>query len=486
VRKYPLNKSLHFAAALTAVVAITFVYRRLVIVNNTTVALSFLLAVLVAATFSGLAVGVFTSLAAVLAFNYFFLPPFGTFTIADPQNWVALFAFLMSALIASHLAAKERKEAEAADRRRRETERLYAFSQRLLEAGNVLELLNTIPRRIVDAFEAGAAALYAASEQEIYRSGPDTAQIGSEQLKAAMAREEPTVDSERGLCFVTVRMGVRPIGSLGLSGALLSRQTLEALGTLIAIAMERARAIESLTKTEAAKENEKLKSALLDSITHDLRTPLTSIKASVTGLLSDGNLSEGHRRELLTIINEESDRLNQLVEEAGEMAQLDAGEVELSLLPRSVKEVVAAALEQCKNILAERRVEVRIPEGLPPVRADLARAKEVLVRLVENANQYSPKSEPIVISAETDGKFVVTSVADRGPGIDDLEQVLIFDKFYRGRERRFDGSGTGMGLPIARALAEAHGGTLAVTSQLGHGSVFHFSLPVSAVARKVE
>ena len=476
---------MQFAAAVAAVLVITFVYRRLVTVNNTTVALSFLLAVLVAATFSGLAVGVFTSVIAVLAFNYFFLPPVGTFTIRDPQNWVALFVFLVSALIASHLAAQERKEAEVADRRRREIERLYAFSQRLLEAGNVLELLNTIPRRIVDVFEAGAAALYAASEREIYRSGPDTVQIESEQLKAAMAREEPSIDSERGLCFVTVRMGVRPIGSLGISGVLLSRQTLEALGTLIAIAMERARAIEGLTKTEAAKENEKLKSALLDSVTHDLRTPLTSIKASVTGLLSDENLSEGHRRELLTIINEESDRLNQLVEEAGEMAQLDAGEVELSLRPHSVREVVEAALEQCKNILGERQIEVRIPEDLPPVQVDLARAKEVLVRLLENANQYSPKSEPIVISAENEGKCVITSVGDRGPGIDDLEQVLIFDKFYRGRERRFEGSGTGMGLPIARALAEAHGGTLGVTSQLGHGSVFHFTLPVSLVVKKV-
>jgi len=471
------------AAFLLAI--LTCAYSRVLQVNQTTVALSFLLAILAVSAVWGMVVSVCMSVTAMLLFNYFFLPPIGTFTVSDPQNWVALGAFLTTSITGSQLSARIRKEANASDSRRREVERLYAFSQRLLEAGNVLELLNTIPRRIVDAFEAGAAALFAAGEGEIYRSGPDTVQIGSEQLKATTAREEPTIDSERGLCFVTVRMGVRPIGSLGISGVLLSRQTLEALGTLIAIAMERARAIEGLTKTEAAKENEKLKSALLDSITHDLRTPLTSIKASVTGLLSDENLSEGHRRELLTIINEESDRLNQLVEEAGEMAQLDAGEVELSLRPHSVREVVEAALEQCKNILGERRIEVRMPEGLPPVQVDLARAKEVLVRLLENANQYSPKSEPIVISAENEGKCVITSVADRGPGIDDLEQVLIFDKFYRGRERRFEGSGTGMGLPIARALAEAHGGTLGVTSQLGHGSVFHFTLPVSPVVKKV-
>jgi len=273
-------------------------------------------------------------------------------------------------------------------------------------------------------------------------------------------------------------MGVRPIGSLGISGTILSRQTLEAIGTLIAVAMERARAVEQLGQTEAAHEGERLRTALLDSVTHALRTPLTSIKASVTNLLSNPALTNAQRAELLTIINEESDRLNRLVGEAAEMAQLDAGEVVLKLEARPLMDVITAALAQTKTILGNRRVDLRIPADLPLVRVDLTRVREALVHLIENANQYSPPEDPITISAEQHGDCVVTSVADRGAGIDDPEQNLIFEKFYRGRDQRYRVEGTGMGLPIAKAIVEAHGGTISLTSQRGHGSVFSFTLPI--------
>jgi two-component system sensor histidine kinase KdpD len=465
--------------ALATVLAITLVYRKLIHVNATTVALTFLLAILAVSTVSRLAVAVFMSLAATLAYNYYFLPPIGTFTIADPQNWVALFAFLVTSVIGSQLASRARRQAEVANKRRREIEKLYEFSQKLLSAGNPIELLNAIPRQIVDSFEVGAAALFLGEKRKVYRSGLDLPQLSAEELESVLAREEIRIDSARSLCFVPVRMGVRVIGSLGISGPALSRQTLEALGTLIAIAIERARAVEQLGKTEATREGERLKSALIDSITHDLRTPLTSIKGSVTSLLSSPSLREDQRRELLMVINEESDRLNRLVGEAAEMAQLDAGEVELKFEPCDIEELVAAALEECKTGLGNREVRVQIEKGIPPVRVDPAQAKEVLIHLLENASQYSPADQPITISAEAKGDFVLTSVADRGPGIEDLELGLIFDKFYRGRDQRYRVQGTGMGLPIAKAIVEAHGGTIGVVSQLGHGSVFSFSLPVA-------
>lgn len=160
------------------------------------------------------------------------------------------------------------------------------------------------------------------------------------------------------------------------------------------------------------------------------------------------------------------------------MASLDAGEVELRTEPRDVNDVIAAALEQCKNNLGRRQVEVRVQPGLPLVLADVARAREALVHLIDNANRYSPAGQPIVITAERSGDFVAFSVADRGPGIDSLEQALIFQKFYRGRDQRYAVEGTGMGLPIAKAIVEAHGGSIGVTSQLGQGSVFTFTLPV--------
>ena len=469
---------LRFVAAFAIVMGVSAFYRYVLPVNPTTVALTLLLAILAVSTVWGIAVAVFMSIAAMLAFNYNFLPPIGRFTVADPQNWVALFAFLVVSVLASHLSSRARQKAEDASARRREVEKLYAFSQGLLESGNVIQLLNRIPTQIVDIFEVGAAALLLAEKQKIYRSGPVIPKLDLESLKAIVVREEPLLDIPNSICFVPLRLGLRPIGSLGISGTILSRQTLEAVGTLVAVAIERARAIEQLGLTEAARESERLRTALLDSVTHALRTPLTSIKASVTNLLSNPSLTDRQRQEMLTIINEEADRLNRLVGEAGEMARLDAGEVELRIEIRPIDDVINAALTQCKASLGGREVRVQIPPTLPRARVDLGRGREALVHLIENANQYSPAGQPITITAEAAPDFIVTSVADRGAGIDDLEQSLIFEKFYRGKDQRYLVQGTGMGLPIAKAIIEAHGGSMSLTSQRGQGSVFSFTLPI--------
>jgi two-component system, OmpR family, sensor histidine kinase KdpD len=469
---------LRFVAAVAIIMGITLFYRKVETANHTTIALTYLLAILAISTVWGLSVAVVMSLVAVLEFNFYFLPPVGRLTVADPQNWVALFAFLVVSVLASHLSSRARQQAQNASSRRREVEKLYIFTQGLLESGNVIQLLNSIPAKIVNIWEVGAAALLLDEKQKIYRSGPAVPHLDLESLKAIVAREEPVIDVAAGLCFVPVRLGLRPIGSLGISGTALSRQTLEAIGTLIATAMERARAVEQLGQTEAAREGERLRTALLDAVTHGLRTPLTSIKASVTNLLSNPSLSADQKGEFLTIINEETDRLNRLVGEAAEMARLDAGEVELKLEPHPIQDVIQAALAQCNTTMGGRAVNIHAPEGLPQVRVDLARAKEALVHLIENANRYSPHDQPITITAEGNGDFVITSVADRGDGIEDPEQSLIFEKFYRGKNQRYTIQGTGMGLPIAKAIVEAHGGSISLTSQRGHGSVFSFTLPI--------
>ncbi len=286
------------------------------------------------------------------------------------------------------------------------------------------------------------------------------------------------VDEEHSLCFAPLRLGSRILGSVGISGPVLSRPSLEALGSLIAVAIERAHAIEMVGKTEAAREGERLKSALLDAIAHDFRTPLTSIKVSVTNLLSPAKLDEAQRIELLDIINEECDRLNRLVGEAAEMARLEAGEVKLQMETLRVVDLISEALDVCKGVLGTRPVRIEMKNQDLLVHADLARAKEVLVHLIENANLYSAPERPITIGAEEQGDFVSFSVADQGPGIADAELALIFDKFYRGSDQRYRVQGTGMGLPIAKAIVEAHGGTIGVISQLGQGSVFSFSLPI--------
>lgn len=473
------GRTFGLVCALTIVAGITFFYRYVLTANQTTVALSFLLAILAVSAVWGMAVSASMSVTAMLAFNYFFLPPVGTFTIADPQNWVALAAFLVTSLVGSQLSARIRKEANEANRRRHEIERLYQFSQKLLSEGNVIQLMNAIPNYVVDSFEAGAAELFLPQKDKFYRSGYGAALVDAEKTKTAFLRDEVTTEPDAGLYFVPVRLGARAIGSLGISGAMMSRQTLDAVSSLVAIAIERARAIEQLGQTEAERQGERLKSALLDSITHDFRTPLTSLKAAVTSLLGSQGTDRAQSTELLTIINEECDRLNHLVEEAAEMARLEAGEVELSVAAVPIGEIIQTAVARMKSVLAARVVDVRAGTELPAVRADFERIVDVLMKLIDNANLYSPKEQPITISAETNGEFVATSVSDRGPGIDSFEQEMIFDKFYRGMDQRYLVRGTGMGLPIAKAIVSAHGGTIAVTSQLGHGSVFSFTLPAA-------
>src|SRR5713226_1572563 len=278
------GRTFGFALSIAIVAGIAFLYRQVLLVNQTTVALTLLLAILAVSAVWGMAVSVFMSVVAMLVFNYAFLPPVGNLTIADPQNWVALGAFLSTSIVGSQLSARIRKEADAAHTRRREVERLYAFSQKLLGEGNVIQLMNAIPNHIVDCFEAGAAELFVPQKTKFYRSGYGAAQIDEEQMKSAFVRDEAISDPSSALHFLPVRLGVKPIGSLGISGVRLSRQTLDAISSLVAIAIERARAIEQLSETEAERQGERLKSALLDSIAHDFRTPLTAIKASVTDL----------------------------------------------------------------------------------------------------------------------------------------------------------------------------------------------------------
>src|SRR5579859_1120261 len=479
-----VGRTVGIGVSLAVIAGISFFYRHLLHVNQTTIALTFLLAILAVSAVWGMIVSVFMSVVAMLAFNYYFLPPIGTLTIADPQNWVALFAFLVTCITGSQLSAKIRREADEAHSRRFEIERLYKFSQKLLGEGNVIQLMNAIPNYIVESFEAGAAELFLPQKEKYYRSGFGAAHLDEVKTKTAFLNDEVTIDAQRGEYFLPIRLGVRAIGSLGISGPQLSRQSVDAISSLVAIAVERARAVEQLGQTEAAREGERLKSALLDSITHDFRTPLTSMKASVSSLLTSKNTDAQQTRELLTIIDEECDRLNRLVEEAGEMAKLEAGEFVLQLAPASMEEIIQMALAHSKTSLAGRPVDVRVNANLPHVRADAERAKEALVQLIDNANLYSPKDQPITITAELTGDAVTTSVADRGPGIDDFEQTMIFDKFYRGKDQRYLVRGTGMGLPIAKALITAQQGTVTVTSQLGHGSVFSFTLPVDRGKRE--
>jgi two-component system, OmpR family, sensor histidine kinase KdpD len=472
---------LRYAFVFAAIGVITAVDFKLH-VNHTTVALMFLVTVLLTSAYWGLRYAVVMAVGATAAFNFFFLPPIGTFTIADPQNWVALFAFLVTALVASNLAERARREAEGAKQRRREVERLFGLSQRLLASENVLELLNALPKYVQETFSVGSVVVMAPDHPTVYRSSLD-AKFDETVLRSTLLRGEPI--TQAGVSYVPLRLGMRTVGALGVTGDELSRETLDALGSLAGLAIERARALEALSKNRAEQEHERLRTALLDSVTHEFRTPLTSIKASVTTLLSGATLDDQGQRDLLTVIDEETDRLNRLVGEAAEMAQLDSGMFKLDLQPHAIQDALEPALQDAKASLENHPVDVVASYGqLPKVRIDVQRIREVLMHLLENAGKYSDPGVPIKVTSEVRDNQLVTSVADRGPGIDSFEQSLIFEKFYRGQHQRYTAPGTGMGLAIAKVIVEAHGGTIGVVSQLGSGSVFSFTLPLEKNFRK--
>lgn len=328
--------------------------------SSTTVALTLLLVVLFAATGWGSRPALLASVLGVLCFNYFFLPPLHTFTIADPQNWIALAVFLITAVTAGQLNARANRRAEEAEAGKREIERLYHEYQ-----------------------------------------------LASEGAKQA----------------------------------------------------------------EVFRQSEQLKSALLDAVTHDLRTPLTSIKASVTTLLAEESnddpvvLDSEGRYELLEVINEEADRLNHFVENMVELAQLEAGELRLRRRWGSVEEIVALARDRARELAARHPIEVTLEPEVPSARVDANLLAEVLYSLIDNAAKYSPAGSPIRITAQrAEHEMISISVEDKGRGIPPEARERVFDKFYRvakgGAESAGHPPGLGMGLAIARGIVEAHGGRI--------------------------
>ena len=472
-----LRLTIRILASVALVAAIVVVYYRFLPVNATTVALTMLLAILGIATRWGLAESLVASVGAVLGFNYFFLPPIRTFTIADPQNWVALIAFLITAVTASQLSIRARGRTAEADARRREVERLYALGQAMLLSDSVRTSARDAVNSIMRTFEIPGAVLFSKVDDEFFRSDQQTLAISDEQLRWIATSEEPLIDHQRQIAIVPVRLGGQVLGSLGFMGSTLSTAALNAVTYLVAIGIERARSLEEGSKTEALRHSEALKGALLDALAHDLKTPLTSIKGAVSHLLTQPRNPE--EEELLTIANEEADRMNRLVVEVLEMARIEAAKFHPDRSPHSVAEIVSAAVKAQEEALKDRPVELNVPEPLPAADVDFEFIQQVLKQLLDNAVKYSPPGSRLTISASVAGEKIVISVADRGKGIPEAEQARIFEKFYRGRGSRDAVLGTGLGLSIAKGIIEAHGGKIWVTSQPGQGSIFSFALPAS-------
>ena len=461
--------------SLAVVGMLVALYRLVFTVNSTTVALSMLLVVLAVSARWGLPEAIVASVAAALGFNYFFLEPVNTFTIEDPQNWMALFAFLVTAVTASQLAERARRRAAEAEERRQEIERLYELVQAMMLGGNPRRAIRELVQRVTQVFQCEAAAFYYRSAGEVVRSGPESDPVSDHDLRTAAEVESLWVNGSRSRALAPVRLGGHPIGSLALLGNLPGEGTLLAIANLTAITIEKARALEDASHMEAQRHSEVFKSALLDALAHDIKTPLTSIKAAVTALLGSNPTDD---RELLTIINEEADRLNLLAAEVVAMARVEAGKLHLDRRPANVPEMIDSALGEVAGVRRGRSVSVAASAGLPLATCDAELVQQVIKHLIENALKYSPDPSPVTLTADRNGEKIVVGVGDLGPGIEEDERSRIFDKFFRGRRFRFETKGTGMGLAIAKGIMEAHSEKIWVESEPGHGSIFYFSLPV--------
>jgi two-component system, OmpR family, sensor histidine kinase KdpD len=466
-----------YVAMTAAALLVVLVYRRILHVNQTTVALTFLVMVQMAAFRWGLIYSVCLSLGCTLLYNYFFLPPVGSLTIADPQNWIALLSFLASAIFISKISENERRQTALSEGRRSELERLYEFSNQLLMEENLRDVAKNAPRVVASIFGFDAVILYLTESDSAYSSDPRRAFVSLEELRSAARLPDVPRSRGDGVCIVPLLLGMRASGSIAMTKAGYSDGLYDAIGGLLAIALERAAALDRFSRIEAAREGERLRSALLDSVTHELRTPLTAIRAAATSLLSQPSLGESQRREMFAILDEESARLDRLIGQAVEMAQLDTDGIEVRPRPQRLQEVIDMALDDCHALLRGRPVTVELPPDLPSIPLDRELIRRVLRHLLENAARYSPAGSPVHIGAALQADRLLVSITDQGQGIDDAEQAYIFDKFYRGSRQRLL-HGTGMGLAIAKAILRAHSGGIEVSSHRDQGATFTFWVPL--------
>jgi two-component system, OmpR family, sensor histidine kinase KdpD len=474
---------LRFAAVAVLVSATTILFYRLVPVNITTAGFAFLIVVLVIAARWGFPEALLASILSVLCFNFFFIQPVGTFNVEDPQNWVALLAFLATAIVASELSTLARQRARQAEDRRQEMERLYALSRAILLTDPAQPAAQQIAERITGIFPLDGVALYDLRSGKVFRAGPQG--LGEiEGCLKRVAEKENVVTRERGALVVPIRLGAPAMGALAVEGEAISEAALQALSNLVAIGLEHVRGQEAAGRAEAARQSEELKSTLLDAIAHEFKTPLTSIKASATAMLSTPAGLSSEMQELASIVDEEADRLSRLVTEAMQMASIEAGKIQLSKTLCSVEAPLRDVLAELGSKLEGRAVELSLAENLPAVFADPELIRLALRQVVDNALRYSPPGSALSVRAESRGGQIRIGVADCGPGIPEREQAMIFEKFYRVSHRPQHVTGSGMGLAICREILQAHGGEISVESTPGLGSVFTMSLPVAEVEKE--
>jgi two-component system, OmpR family, sensor histidine kinase KdpD len=462
------------------IVVLAVVCASILRVGATVAAIVLLLAVLVAGAYSKRAEAVVASMAATLCLDYFFIPPLGRITIADPQGWAILGVFLCVSLVATDLSSRLHRQRDTLIARQIETEKLHALSRAILMSSAGEPLRRLLVNKCMELFGFSESVLFEVASGEFYRSHMDGS-ISIEDVRKAVVRG--SIERENGVTILPVVLGNKIFGAFASRGVGLGDGVLQSLGNTIAMGLAQAQAQEAASRAEAIRRGEELKSVMIDALAHELKTPLTAIEASADMLLQPATVSKEQRDDLLEVIQQESRGLRRLLAEAIHLARIDAKRMKLECEPLRVEEVLAEAMRSLGERLSAHRVRVEQDGDLPSIFADRELTVQALKQLLDNASKYSPAGSVIQIEIrETDG-FVSISVRDQGQGLTELEQRRVFDKFYRVRRDRSAVQGTGMGLAIAKEIAEAHGGSVTVESRFGEGSEFTMRVPSSARAQ---
>lgn len=452
----------------------------------------YLVGIVIVAARYGRGPAILASVMSVIAFDFFFVPPYLTYHVADSQYVVTFAVMLLVGVTISSLTTRIKDQAEAARERERRTTSLYEISQDFAHNSEVEALSQIAVRHIENVFDSKAVLLLPDKNKQLHVNGSENTSKKLTEQELSVARWVYDYGQEAGLGTQTLpgAQGIyipllTPRGKIGVLGVYPSQPShflspdqlhlLETFANQTALAVERARLTDETEQAQVQIETERLRSSLLSSVSHDLRTPLAAITGAASGLLEREHNLDPRGRELAQVAYEEAERLNRLVSNLLEMTRLESGvSVEKEWQP--LEEVVGTTMLRLERLVGKRPLTIYLPDDLPLVPIDAVLIEQVLVNLLENAIKYTPANSPIDLSARAEGQEVVVEVADRGPGLPPGDEERIFDKFYRARLTT--ASGVGLGLSICRAVIEAHGGRIWAENRAGGGAVFRFTLPL--------
>ncbi|MBI4553878.1 MAG: DUF4118 domain-containing protein [Candidatus Latescibacteria bacterium] len=466
-----------------------WVHRRF---EPTNLVMLYLAVVVIAATFLGRGPSIFASILSVLAFDVLFVPPRFSFTVYDTQYLMTFAGLLIVGLIISELTSRTREHAIQALQREAGALALYRLSRDLSNTLDFASVQHVIENHVAEVFQ-GRSVLFI-REAETFHLVQGTIEITVDDNEGAVANWVVEHNQKAGwgtqvlsaarMMYLPLSSGQKTLGVLGVRfddkehpPTRQNIQSLETLANQSGLAIERVMLAEETRKMELLREKENLHTALLNSISHDLRTPLVAITGALSHLVGDQHLLENQAyKELIETAHEEASRLNRIVTNWLDMTRVEAGALKVSRQSCDVRDVIGVVLGQLDETLVNRPVHVKMPDGLPDVEMDFSLMMKVLINIVDNAVKYSSPDAPIEIEARIVGDQLEITVTDRGVGIPEEDLTRIFDKFYR-VTRPINVAGTGLGLPICKGIIEAHHGTITAENRPGGGTILRMTLP---------